>query len=263
MDFIKDVPKDRMPHALALIGPATSARDAAWELAGRLVCEQDQEIACGRCGSCLRIAHRQHEGVLTLEPDKGVIKLEAAARIAEFLGLKRLTRARVILVEEAQSLNAQTTNAILKLVEEPPEATYFILMVADLSGLLPTLRSRLQVVRLPVSARTLSAEETTAMTAATEFLSGCLRQDLTAVATWLDTIEDRADAERSSQALQRVLREWSVGGDAPSSHWPSLSPAVKTRLWEDAFHMEQDLKAHVDRTLIFENFFYRVGHELG
>ena len=95
-----------------------------------------------------------------IEPQNGTIKLEASEQILQFLSLRQLGRARVVIIDEAQMLNPQTTNALLKAVEEPPENTYFILVVSELSQLLPTLRSRLQVLRFsPLSPQEIAAGE--------------------------------------------------------------------------------------------------------
>jgi DNA polymerase-3 subunit delta' len=138
----------RLPHALAFTGPSgVGKRRVAWALAQALLCERGADAPCGSCGSCLRVDSGSSESVLALEPSGGQIKLEAARQVTEFLSLRRLFAARLVIVDGAQSLNPQAANALLKIVEEPPPATHFVLIVPEISQLLPTLRSRSQVLR--------------------------------------------------------------------------------------------------------------------
>ena len=54
---------------------------------------------------------------------------------------------RVVLVNPAEKMNRQASNALLKILEEPPERTIFILITDSLDALLPTIRSRCRLVR--------------------------------------------------------------------------------------------------------------------
>ncbi|MBN2675642.1 MAG: AAA family ATPase [Alphaproteobacteria bacterium] len=54
---------------------------------------------------------------------------------------------RVVLIHPADRLNRQASNALLKLLEEPPEKTLFLLITSDHDSLLPTIRSRCRLVR--------------------------------------------------------------------------------------------------------------------
>lgn len=263
MDLLKRVPKNRLPHAMAIVGAAEGqGLQAAWSAAARLVCEAGFEEACGQCGSCRRSANHQHEGVLVVGPEKGVLKLEVASRIAEFLSLRRVTSARIVIVEDAQTLNVQATNALLKLVEEPPESTYFFLLVPDVAGLLPTLRSRVQILRMPRGPRETPSEIAEQKSVALQFLQGCVERQHAAVPGFLEGLEDRAQAESATQAMQWILRESLVARAASETPDIALEGDQLTALWREAFQAEQDLKAHGDRNLIFENFYYRVGDVL-
>lgn len=55
---------------------------------------------------------------------------------------------RVVIIDSVDQLNAQACNAILKLLEEPPEKTLFLLIVHQLSNVLPTIRSRARVEKM-------------------------------------------------------------------------------------------------------------------
>jgi len=105
-----------------------------------------EDIACGKCGSCLRVAHLHSESVKEVGNEGGIIKIEEAREILDFLSLQSSTRHRVVIIDQAHLLNLQAANALLKALEEPPEGTVFFLIAPSLARILPTLRSRSCVV---------------------------------------------------------------------------------------------------------------------
>lgn len=118
-----------------------------------LLCEKGfhpQHLACGQCGSCLRVEKNQSEGMLIVEPQgeaQGApIKIEQAQHALEYLSLRSVGRFRVLIFDSVQNLNPQAANALLKSIEEPPEGTFFFMITSNLSSVLATIRSRCQVV---------------------------------------------------------------------------------------------------------------------
>lgn len=237
-------------HALAVCGTGHAPHEYAEALAKHLAGPDGEKF-----GAILRI-----------EPEKGVIKLEASETVSQFLSLRRLTDKRVILINEAHTLNAQATNALLKLVEEPPEGTHFIFITPEPGLLLPTMRSRVQVIRIPNDKReTLEKGET--HNAAATYLGGCIRRDSTSVRQLLDGLEGREAAIHAARAMQELLRDWAVIEFSEPLHvdhvqeirqWPEVQPEAKVELWRRARQMEHDLHGNVDRGLVFENFYMQV-----
>ena len=126
-------------------GPVQDARD------GPAALEID---ACGACRSCRRLrrgvdaARRGEDAALDclriVQPDeRGSIKIDrvreviAAAAYRPFDG-----RRRVVIVEGAEALETGAQNALLKVLEEPPSGTVFVLVTAQPDSLLATIRSR-------------------------------------------------------------------------------------------------------------------------
>jgi DNA polymerase-3 subunit delta' len=290
--LLRQISTGRLPHAMAFTGPSGIGKKAvAWARAQRLICEHQDAAPCGQCGSCRRVAGHSSENVLFIEPQKGAIRLEASALILDFLVLRLVGRARVILIDGAQLLNPQAANALLKAIEEPPDQTYFILITPEISQLIPTLRSRVQVIRFtPLSEAELQADEKipdwqlNASRGSFEVLEsfrdpqmqelraqvlGFLTSSVSGSRLGLDAIlnlaRDREAALHVTHHLQSLLRDWSVleSGRLLHSDLKSQFEALpgrpvenRLRLWHKAFQMEQDVKANVDRGLIFENFFY-------
>lgn len=141
----------RWPHAFLFVGPtAIGKKKIALAFAQILVCEK-AETACGICGPCLRIAKQQSENLILIEPDttlaKPVIKVEAIRRLLDSLALSSWQGSRVILINDAHTMNAQAANALLKSLEEPFENVYFFLLGPDVQSFLPTIRSRTQILQ--------------------------------------------------------------------------------------------------------------------
>lgn len=142
---------DRWPHAMIFVGPSgTGKKKMALGFAQALVCKIEDH-ACGSCGACLRIEKMQSENLFILEPDielaKPLIKVEQIRDLLHSLSLASLGAARVVIIDEAQTLNPQASNALLKTLEEPTENIFFILIANDDKQLLSTIRSRSQVMR--------------------------------------------------------------------------------------------------------------------
>ena len=138
-----------LPQNLLFLGPSGVGKSKmALALAQALVCETSALLPCGICGPCLRIALKQSEGLCYIQPEKNIIGVEQSRIIIDFLHFQALGKAKVVIVQDAQYLNHQASNALLKTLEEPPSSsrskTYFIFTANSRGSILPTLSSRFQ-----------------------------------------------------------------------------------------------------------------------
>lgn len=139
--------KDHLPHAVLFIGPdSVGKKKTALAIAQLLTCESEEK-PCGLCGSCLRVEKKQSENLLFIEPTGLNIKIDQSRSIYDFLSLANFDKNRVVIIDQAHALTAQAANALLKILEEPSDHVYFILISNEETLVLPTIRSRCQTMR--------------------------------------------------------------------------------------------------------------------
>jgi DNA polymerase-3 subunit delta' len=155
----------KLPHALLLAGPlGVGKATLAFHLAYHLLKypaygNAPEELAVPDPASALfrQVAIGAHPSVLHLtrpqnEKTKGfktVVTVDEIRRVNRFLSMTSHDGGyRVVIVDPADDMNTSAANALLKNLEEPPSRTVFILISHSPGGLLPTIRSRCQMVRL-------------------------------------------------------------------------------------------------------------------
>ena len=146
--------RDRMPHALLLVGPGGLGRElAAVEAAVLLVCE-GAAAPWSEGGAAQRVRHGLHPDVQAVLPTGAaeIIKISQIREIVESVAgrpFEGLSRVWILDGVEAGHLGAEAANAFLKTLEEPPLHAHFILLAANPEAVLPTIRSRCQRLMLP------------------------------------------------------------------------------------------------------------------
>ncbi|MDL2268752.1 DNA polymerase III subunit delta' [Desulfosarcina sp. OttesenSCG-928-G17] len=104
--------------------------------------------ACGECKSCRKIAEGLHPDIISIAPHASVIRIDQIRTLLRTLSLRpHEARQRVVILSDAQALNPEAANALLKILEEPPPRTLMILTAVEAADLLPTVVSRCQQVR--------------------------------------------------------------------------------------------------------------------
>jgi DNA polymerase-3 subunit delta' len=157
----------RVPGALLFAGEEGVGKKLfALELARALNCRRPSGVeGCGECPACVRTGRIKYPAgddkdeykkvVWSDHPDVGmVLPYNRAVLVDAVRDLERETnfrpvegRARVFIVENAERLSDASSNALLKTLEEPHPTSHLVLLTSRPASLLPTIRSRCQVVR--------------------------------------------------------------------------------------------------------------------
>jgi DNA polymerase-3 subunit delta' len=140
--------RHRLPNSLLFSGPAGVGKTAtAVTVAKALNCKAGKDDACEECESCKAIEAGRFPDVLGIAPEKEVIKIEQMRFIKQMAYLKPFSGTkRVFIVEQAEKMNEESANSLLKVLEEPPSFTHVILVTSNPFLILPTIRSRCQVL---------------------------------------------------------------------------------------------------------------------
>jgi len=168
--------QNRVPHAYLFQGPIGVGKEAlALELTKALYCTSSREKPCDTCSACQRISQLQHPDVLYVFPSSGdnfderktvmqsvaadpyarkkpwaapLITIEMIREIRHKSNIKPVEGKLVVIIAEADQMNIQAANALLKILEEPPTFMHLILTASQPNAMLPTILSRCQEIRL-------------------------------------------------------------------------------------------------------------------
>jgi DNA polymerase-3 subunit delta' len=104
--------------------------------------------ACDKCASCLKINSSSHPDVAAIIPENDEIKIDIVRQAEETLSLKPYEgKKKVLIMDDADTMNIGAANAFLKTLEEPPPGSVIILLSANPDRLPDTIRSRCMHVR--------------------------------------------------------------------------------------------------------------------
>jgi DNA polymerase III subunit delta' len=114
---------------------------------------------CGICKHCRKFDSGSYPDFIRIDPEGQVTKILQIRELRRILSIKPFeARLRVVVISKAHTLNQEASNALLKVLEEPPYRTILILITPQISDLLPTIVSRCQHIRFhPIPVNLLAA----------------------------------------------------------------------------------------------------------
>lgn len=168
--FRRALARGKLASTFLFVGPTgIGKRTFALRLAQGLLCDgvpAERLAPCGECPSCRQVLAGSHPDVTVVEKpaDKSFIPIELLIGDAEHrmraglcydIALKPYSgRRKVAIIDDADYLNKEGANCLLKTLEEPPPKSVLILIGTSEQRQLPTIRSRCQIVRFsPLAGR--------------------------------------------------------------------------------------------------------------
>ena len=149
----KNIATEKFPHAVIFSGVEGIGKRLAAEIcAAALLCENPVDGSpCGACESCHLVAARSHPDFYIVEAEATKttrnIKIGQIRDMQVEAALIPINSARrVVIIDGAELMNNAAANCLLKTIEEPPSQTIFILLTANRSNLLMTIRSRCMTI---------------------------------------------------------------------------------------------------------------------
>lgn len=140
----------RISHAYLFHGPQGVGKSkTARSLARLLNCENPSHDwePCDCCSSCLKGLSGNHPDIIWLEPEGKSLKIGQMRSLQEKANYKCYEgKYKVIMIDDVQLFTVEAANSFLKVLEEPPDNTVFILIAQDTAGLPATVLSRCQPV---------------------------------------------------------------------------------------------------------------------
>lgn len=151
-----------IPHAILVTGDAGTGKHTLAEyIAGAAVCTGNEK-PCGNCHGCGMAKAHSHPDIIHIKREAGKKELGVSVirevRSDAFIRPHEADR-KVYIIEDADCMNQSSQNAILKVLEEPPESVIFILISKSKAFLLPTVISRCTALSLLAPAEDEGAQE--------------------------------------------------------------------------------------------------------
>ena len=138
-------------HSYLFEGVTGSGRKkTALALIQALFCTERTDDACGACPSCRKIDGGNHPDIHLIAPlpDKRDISIEQLREMQHILSLRPYEAPRkACIIDPAERMSVSAANSLLKTLEEPPGNALIILLTENAGMLLPTVRSRCQLIR--------------------------------------------------------------------------------------------------------------------
>lgn len=140
----------RIVHSYIFAGlPGAGKRTLSNYFAKMLLCDGGSK-PCNTCQSCSQVDSQNHPDLIRLTSQTKTIGVEPIRELRADIGIKPFQGSRKIyIIEKGDTMTPQAQNAFLKTLEEPPEYAVIIILADNLAGLLSTIVSRCQIIRIP------------------------------------------------------------------------------------------------------------------
>lgn len=140
---------NRISHAYLFYGPEGTGKKKGAEIFARLLnCERPREAEpCDTCSACKRIIEGNYPDIIKIKPEGKSLKISQIRPLSEKAHFKCYEgRFKVIMIDDAHLLTTEAANSLLKVLEDPPQDTVFLLLTEDTGKIPITVISRCQPI---------------------------------------------------------------------------------------------------------------------
>lgn len=195
--------RDALAHAYLFSGNDTAEKKEVTEsLVLNIHCQdQKKQRACMECSSCIAIEKGMHPDVSRILPEEMEITIGQIQKLGSFLSLSSLSgKKRVVIMEQADTMNSEAQSAFLKLLEEPRGDVLFLLLAEYPGQLFSTILSRTQEIPFIQTHVKLKKEEE-------QWVKDLKNLQRQGIATRFAYAKKMADSPEDCQAM---MKAWSV-----------------------------------------------------
>ena len=142
------IESNRVAGAYLFAGPANIGKETvARYFAKSINCTASEQGSCNSCLSCRKIENGNHPDVQIIRPSGAWMKIDQIRELQKWIVYQPLEgKRKVYILTEVDCMNLEAANCLLKTLEEPPAGSVLVLITSNLDALLPTIRSRCQII---------------------------------------------------------------------------------------------------------------------
>ena len=147
----RTVASDRIAGAYLFVGPTGVGKETVARYFTQLIfCQQDTQppTVCGTCLACRKVDSGNHPDLQFIRPEGSFLRIGQIRELQKQIIYEPLEASRkVYILTDVERMNAEAENCLLKTLEEPPASSVLILLTSNIQALLPTTRSRCQILQ--------------------------------------------------------------------------------------------------------------------
>ncbi len=136
--------QEKISHSYMFLGQVGIGKTLfAKEFAKMILCSNIDNKSCNKCKSCIEFEANNNPDYIEIQPEDGKIKIEQIRKMQEKVIEKPIiSNKKIYVIKDADTMTKEASNCLLKTLEEPPNYVTIILIGANESMFLNTIRSR-------------------------------------------------------------------------------------------------------------------------
>ncbi|RKU39290.1 DNA polymerase III subunit delta' [Candidatus Poribacteria bacterium] len=147
----RTVASNRIAGAYLFVGPTGVGKETVARYFAQLIfCQQEAQppTVCGTCLACRKVDSGNHPDLQFIRPEGSLLRIGQIRELQKQIIYEPLEASRkVYILTDVERMNAEAENCLLKTLEEPPASSVLILLTSNIQVLLPTTRSRCQILQ--------------------------------------------------------------------------------------------------------------------